>query len=454
MNNTSPESIRRRQWIIAGGAVAIVVGLVALYFWAARPTPPLPPEERVRKTLASTGKLDERTAWRAKAEADVSELAADQKNTSTIAARLEAENKDLLARLAALEKSGLTAPPPAPVPSFARETEPRNPISNALPLPPAGSQPAPRSRAQAMATPLDRSGFLSRGAPPGAPGQMPSPVPVEGGGMADQPGLVPQVRSGIVTLTWDKSATAVPATTSTGGKGVKAPVSPSTAASPRNSEDTPKAYLPSGSFMRGDLLMGLDAPTGGQTQRNPQPVLIRITNHAYLPSRLRGAVKDCFVVGAAYGDQSAERAYIRTETMSCIGADNRAFDGILSATVAGEDGKVGLRGKLVQKQGAILQQALLASVASGIGQAFRSSGTTQSISALGSTATVQPGEEFKAGFSTGISGAADRLANYWISLAEKLHPVVEIDAGRSVTVVLTSGLTMDLPKQEDMEDIE
>lgn len=433
MSNFSPESIRRRQWMLAGGLAALALGGVLMYFWAASPVPPPPMEERVRKTLATPGQLDERTVWRAQAEADLNSLVAGQKNTASIAARLEQENKDLRGKLSALEHVGLTAPPPAAVPSYAKETETGGPRN----LPPApGLKPSATSRAQAMSTPLDKAGFVNRGTPPDAPGVSAAPA----GG---------QVTSsrGIVTLHWD-----APATTSAGGQAGQ-----QDAASGKGGgkEGATKSYLPAGSFAQADLLIGLDAPTGGQSQRNPQPVLLRLTDNAFLPSRVRAAVKDCFVVGAAYGDQSSERAYIRTESLSCIGRDGRAFDAKLSATVAGEDGKVGLRGKLVQKQGAILQQALLASVASGIGQAFRSSSTTQSVSALGSTATVQPGEEFKAGFGSGISNAADRLANYYISLAEKLHPVVEVDAGRRVTVMFTSGLHMDLPgganNQEDDE---
>jgi conjugal transfer pilus assembly protein TraB len=158
---------------------------------------------------------------------------------------------------------------------------------------------------------------------------------------------------------------------------------------------------------------------------------------------MRGAVKDCFVVVAAYGDQSAERAYIRTTKLSCVGTDGRAFDARLSATVAdGEDGGIGMRGHMVRRQGAFLQQAILASLASGISQVFRASTSTQSISALGATSTVQSGEEFKAGFAGGVSNAADRLANYFISEAEQLHAVVEVGAGRRVTILLTGGLRM------------
>ena len=107
--------------------------------------------------------------------------------------------------------------------------------------------------------------------------------------------------------------------------------------------------------------------------------------------------------------------------------------------MAGEDGKAGVMGRLITKQGQVLANALIAGIGSGLGQAFQQSATTTSTSPLGSTSTVKSGEEFKAGISSGVGKAMDRLAQYYISLAEKLYPVVEVDAGRLVDVVITKG---------------
>ncbi len=427
MSDFSPESIRRRQWLLAGGLALLALGGVTLYFWAARPVPPPPADERMRKTLATTGRVDERAAWRAQAEADLNALSASQKSTAATASRLEQENKVLQSKLAAMERAVLTSPPPAPVPGYARETA--SPVG----LPPAPPRSAVATRAEAMSTPMDQQSFAARGVQPGG---SPASATARSNGLPET--SAPAVpRTGIVTLVWPASP----------GAAGSAPARGAAA----SGEQT---YLPSGTFVSAVLLTGLDAPTGGQANRNPHPVLLRLTDNAFLPSRMRSAVKDCFVVGAAYGDQSAERAYVRTETLSCVAPDGRVFDSKLSATVAdGDDGSIGIRGKLVRRQGAFLQQALLASVASGIGQAFRSSSTTQSVSALGTTNTVQSGEEFKAGFAGGVSNAADRLANYFISEAEKLHAVVEVGAGRRVTVVFTGGLRLSLPTDAtDWED--
>jgi conjugal transfer pilus assembly protein TraB len=240
------------------------------------------------------------------------------------------------------------------------------------------------------------------------------------------PGLAP---SGIVSVTLADA----PA-----GRG--SPAAPGEA-SGTAARDT-RRYLPSGSFTRAVLLGGLDAPTGGQAQRNPQPVLLRLMDNAVLPNQFRGRIKECFVVGAGYGDVSAERAYIRTESLSCVTRDGTAIDVPIRGYVAGEDGKAGMRGRLVSKQGQILANALLTGVASGIGTAFQQSATTISVSPLGATGTVDPERQLQAGLGTGVGRALDRLARYYITLAEKIFPVIEVDAGRTVEVVLTQGIAL------------
>jgi conjugal transfer pilus assembly protein TraB len=204
-----------------------------------------------------------------------------------------------------------------------------------------------------------------------------------------------------------------------------------------------RSYVPSGSFFRAALLGGLDAPTGGQAQSNPHPVLMRVQDNAFLPNRYRFRIRECFALGASYGDISAERAYIRLESLSCVRHDGRAIDVPVKGYVVGEDGKAGMRGRLVSKQGQVLANALLAGIGAGIGQAFQQSATTVSTNPLGSVGTVEPGKQLQAGLGTGVGKALDRLSQYYITLAEKMFPIIEIDAGRTVEVVFTKGFSLD-----------
>jgi conjugal transfer pilus assembly protein TraB len=210
-----------------------------------------------------------------------------------------------------------------------------------------------------------------------------------------------------------------------------------------------KTYIPSGSFMRVALMGGLDAPTGGQAQNNPWPILLRVQDNAFLPNRYRAKVKECFMLGSGYGDISSERAYLRLESLSCVLNNGEVVDATIKGYVVGEDGKAGLRGRLVSKQGQVLANALMTGIIAGIGQGFQQSATSYSTSALGSVGTIESGKQIQAGIGTGVGKALDRLSQYYITLAEKMFPIIEVDAGRVVDVVLTKGVSLGMAASAD-----
>ena len=254
------------------------------------------------------------------------------------------------------------------------------------------------------------------GMPPGTPSQVP-PFGIEASA-PPQPTLVR------VAIAQQKASDAAPE-----GSGKAAP-------------QTIDTYLPV-SFTRGVLLGGLDAPTGGQSQTNPHPILIRLSDNSVLPNRFRAEYRECFVIAAGYGDISSERAYLRTESLSCVRADGTALEVRIQGSVYGEDGKVGMRGRLVTKQGQMLANALMAGVVSGIGQGISTANTTYSTSALGQVATTGGSDALRAGLGSGVGKALDRLAQYYIKLAEQTFPVIEVDAGREIDVVITKGVRIE-----------
>jgi conjugal transfer pilus assembly protein TraB len=102
-----------------------------------------------------------------------------------------------------------------------------------------------------------------------------------------------------------------------------------------------------------------------------------------------------------------------------------------------------MRGRLVTKQGQMLANALMAGVVSGIGQGISTANTTYSTSALGQVATTGGSDALRAGLGSGVGKALDRLAQYYIKLAEQTFPVIEVDAGREIDVVITKGVRIE-----------
>ncbi len=207
-----------------------------------------------------------------------------------------------------------------------------------------------------------------------------------------------------------------------------------------------KSSIPAGSFMDAVLLNGIDAPTGGSGQSQPIPILMRVTNYAQLPNKWRSDVKNCFIEGEAKGDLSSDRAYIRVDKISCVTPAGKRITKTISGYVTGEDGKVGLAGRVVSKQGAMLARTLAAGFLQGVGQAFQQSQQTVSISPLtgGSTTTsaLDGRTMLKMGIGGGISKATEKLAEFYMNLAKEMFPVIEIDSGRNVNIILLSGVSL------------
>jgi conjugal transfer pilus assembly protein TraB len=413
---TALGSVRGRQYLLLAGIAASIIGTALFSVALTSPKQDSTRTQAPKTTsiVAPGSQVDPKDAWRGQADAQIKTIEQraqeiNQKNTE-----LAQQNKEMLERLKKLEQVGLTLLPPPPISVPARRPELGPDIAR-------GDHREPPSATQAPPPPT--KGAL----PPMPPAQPSMSVP---GTAAVQSAPQPA----IVTVSLGDST----------------PTKASVASAPEKStQDAKKAprsagsYMPSGSFTRAVLLGGLDAPTGGQSQRNPQPVLLRLTDNAILPNHFRFRVKECFVVAAGYGDISSERAYLRTETLSCVTHTGQALDIPIKGYVAGEDGKAGMRGRLVSKQGQLLANALIAGVTSGIGHAFQQGATSYSISPLGSTATVNQGEQLTAGIGTGVGRALDRLAQYYITLAEKTFPVIEVDAGRVVDVVITQGAVIE-----------
>jgi conjugal transfer pilus assembly protein TraB len=212
-------------------------------------------------------------------------------------------------------------------------------------------------------------------------------------------------------------------------------------------------FLPAGTFAKAVLLSGLDAPTGGLAKTNPQPVLLRLLDHGTLPNRFRSRMRECFVTAAGFGDLAAERAYLRLERLSCVARDGAVLEVALKGFVTGEDGKAGLRGRVVSKQGQMIARALVAGVASGIGNGVAQSFTSLSTSALGNVQSIDPGSVAQYGVADGFASALDRIAEWYLERANEVYPVLEVDAGRVVEVVLNEGLELGVTLHDKTNDL-
>jgi len=208
-------------------------------------------------------------------------------------------------------------------------------------------------------------------------------------------------------------------------------------------EDT--FYMPSGSIITGVLLNGLDAPTGQGARKDPFPVTMRIQKEAILPNRFRADIRECFVVISGYGDLSSERAYLRGETISCVREDGAIIEAKLNSYAVGEDGKAGVRGRLVSKQGQVIARSLMAGFVSGLSKAFDVKpvpviDTSNSGNMNTQFQRNQPNSNWlQSSAASGASTALEKVADFYLKMAEGMFPVIEIDAGRQVDLIISQG---------------
>ena len=174
-------------------------------------------------------------------------------------------------------------------------------------------------------------------------------------------------------------------------------------------------WLPAGSHAEAVVLAGVDASAGVSSQGDPRPVLFRITGPAWTaaPSSsgdgaaMQVDVAGCTVTGAAHGDLSSEKIYARLRTMTCAGPGPET---VIQTDVAGfvaGSGKVGVRGPVVSREGALVEKAFLAGMVSGIGQGVAQAFQPQAVGTAGGAAVANTGlgDIGRAGLGAGASSA-------------------------------------------------
>lgn len=283
---TPASSVKRRQYLLLGGIAAIVLGatFIGVALTSSKQDNTHAEKPRTTNVLTPGAQVDPKDAWRGQADAQMKaieqkSLEVAQKNTE-----LAQQNKEMLERLKKLEQSALTPLPPAPVPA-----------------PPARPDFGPDVPGKSNPNSITGPQILQ---PPPAPKGTPLSMP---------PGKPPAPALATPSTPGSSQPAIISVSLGDGPKPAKA-----TTDDPKKPNRNAGNYMPSGSFARAVLLGGLDAPTGGQAQRNPQPVLLRLTDNAILPSQFRFRVKECFVVGAGYGDtiRTGPRLYVLRDVIS------------------------------------------------------------------------------------------------------------------------------------------
>ena len=204
-------------------------------------------------------------------------------------------------------------------------------------------------------------------------------------------------------------------------------------------------WLPAGAYAEAVVLAGVDASAGVSSQGDPRPVLLRLTSRARSAAAdgvaLEADVTGCTLTGAAYGDLSSEKVYVRLRAMTCAGpGPDTVIETRVTGFVAG-GGKAGVRGPVVSREGALVEKAFLAGLVSGAGET--AAGMLRVPTGAEGTERADLGDLGRAGLGAGAGSAGRRVADYLIRRAEQYQPVIQLQTGTRVTVVFIEGARID-----------
>ena len=195
----------------------------------------------------------------------------------------------------------------------------------------------------------------------------------------------------------------------------------------------PWVRLPLGSTVTGELLTGAFAT---KVRGDALPVLVQLRSAYSGPNDTEVPLEDCLLIGKATADISSVRARVEAVSLSCVLPDGTAFERAVKGYFTGEDGTLGVPGKWEFRSGRWLANLLSAM------------GTV----AAGVYADVKIAEALAgAGILGGISASdtTTRVQEFFLQRAEEILPVVWVESGTPVYLVMLEGLTIEgLPAEE------
>ena len=195
----------------------------------------------------------------------------------------------------------------------------------------------------------------------------------------------------------------------------------------------PWVRLPIGSTVTGELLTGAFAT---KARGDALPVLVQLRSAYSGPNDTEIPLEDCLLIGKATADISSVRARVEAVSLSCVLPDGTAFERVVRGYLTGEDGTLGVPGKWEFRSGRWLANLLSAmgTAAAGVYADVAIAEALAGANILGSVST---------------SDTTERIQEFFLQRAEEILPVVWVESGTPVYLVMLEGLTIDgLPAEE------
>jgi conjugal transfer pilus assembly protein TraB len=128
------------------------------------------------------------------------------------------------------------------------------------------------------------------------------------------------------------------------------------------------------------------------------------------------------------------------------------MEATLDAFATGEDGKNGVRGRIVSKQGSMIAQSLMGGFIQGVANIYQPARIPQLTLNSGGSSYGRPNPSMavQEGIAGGIQSAGKAVADFYIDMARNTFPIIEVDAGRKVTFVVSRSVSVSAKSDSDI----
>lgn len=221
---------------------------------------------------------------------------------------------------------------------------------------------------------------------------------------------------------------------------------------PEGERTPPQSYprvgeiIPAGTYASGILTSGIAASTALNAQSDPTPVMVRLTSPGGLPRGFKADIQEAIIIAACYGDLSSERANCRLNKLLLVERGGSILSQKAEGWLIGDDGIPGIKGRVVDKAGAVVRSSFWAGILGGIASYFKATAQQPPLvlTSTGATESQQMAHRdlMRSAGGTGASNALERIADFALKRAEQMQPVILVDPGREVDVVFKEGIDM------------
>lgn len=201
-------------------------------------------------------------------------------------------------------------------------------------------------------------------------------------------------------------------------------------------------------FAKGITITGADAPTLKAKADESEPIWISVNSETLIANNGFFNNQDCLLRGTVTGEYATGRGKINVTEISCTFVDDSGqYYKLLSPIkgwVYGEDSKLGLKGRVVSREGEIIEKGLPLAAIEGAIEAL--SNNDNYFLPNGGTTNGNPLADFKSGGMDSGKRIVDKFSEYYLEILDTLNPTVELKAKRKVTIAFKGGEKLKLEK--------